>query len=513
MIRTGRTSALTVLVVLVVTAAVSVAGVAASSSTALEGCQEIDQPGTYTLTENTENTTTEDCIEIDSGDVVLEGGGHTVQGYPGNDLNTTGLSAGNLSERAENVTVRNVTFTGWDRGVGFSFVNNSSISSVNVTETTTSGIEITGSYGVSLTDSLVTSNEDAVTVGGLLRPSRNVTVEANTIRNNNGSGIDFAFSVSNSTVEDNAVHDNNGTGISLLFGPSNNTVRENEIDRNDAGFVSFGTVGNEIKRNSFGDNRLGILSFGTEGQSIVGNVVDGSETVGVFLFDTFGGVVADNRVTSRKGARDLVQMRSNGTANTTLPRSDTKVHGLDVSVGTGVSFAASNVSLDGGIDTARYDTPNGWEPATRYLNFSDEINTTDEDVETNTTVEKLRQPYLDIEVGYDPNEVGNEADLSLWRREGSGWSKLDSTVDPRNNTVAYNATEAGVLAVLERVNGSKDGSGGGSTNPFFGDGGDALGELEVVDRLVSWSDDNEIGGVEYGELDLIDHLVEWNNAS
>jgi len=50
-------------------------------------------------------------------------------------------------------------------------------------------------------------------------------------------------------------------------------------------------------------------------------------------------------------------------------------------------------------------------------------------------------------------------------------------------------------------------------NPFADQTGDPLGELEVVDRLVSWSDDSEVGGVEYGELEMVDYLVNWNEVA
>jgi chitodextrinase len=50
-------------------------------------------------------------------------------------------------------------------------------------------------------------------------------------------------------------------------------------------------------------------------------------------------------------------------------------------------------------------------------------------------------------------------------------------------------------------------------NPFGNDNNEPLGELKVVQRLVSWNEDGQIDGQGYGELELIQYLVEWNEAS
>jgi hypothetical protein len=53
----------------------------------------------------------------------------------------------------------------------------------------------------------------------------------------------------------------------------------------------------------------------------------------------------------------------------------------------------------------------------------------------------------------------------------------------------------------------------GTPNPFLDSNGQALGELKIVQMLVSWNEDRQIDGESYGEIELVQYLVEWNEAS
>ncbi len=77
----------------------------------------IDHPGCYRLVSDLDNSTTETAIWIKSSDVVLNGDGHTLAGP--NLWESIGVGAGEEDEGYENITIRNLTVTGWQFGFAF----------------------------------------------------------------------------------------------------------------------------------------------------------------------------------------------------------------------------------------------------------------------------------------------------------------------------------------------------------------------------------------------------------
>lgn len=122
------TLALAGLILLVpLVASVPAEGPSRAAPTEISDCQIIGDPGLYVLTEDITqggngNFTfaSQTCLVIESDDVVLEGGGHEVDGTGVSD--TTGITVGGENASVENVTVSNVTVTDWNRGV---YVRNS----------------------------------------------------------------------------------------------------------------------------------------------------------------------------------------------------------------------------------------------------------------------------------------------------------------------------------------------------------------------------------------------------
>lgn len=107
----------------------------------IDGSTTITEPGTYTLTTDIEQgegtRLSETCIRIEADDVVLDGAGHTVDGWGTSD--TTGIGVYGWATR-RNVTIKNLTVTDWNRGVFFANVQNGRVRNVEAAN---------NSYGIS----------------------------------------------------------------------------------------------------------------------------------------------------------------------------------------------------------------------------------------------------------------------------------------------------------------------------------------------------------------------------
>jgi len=95
----------------------------ANAAIAINSCQVISSPGTYELQNNIINSSA-----LISSDVTFDGQGLTIDG-------TAGLSYGvsvysNISTLT-NVTVKNLTVTGWYYGIRYRLTKNGRISDVN----------------------------------------------------------------------------------------------------------------------------------------------------------------------------------------------------------------------------------------------------------------------------------------------------------------------------------------------------------------------------------------------
>lgn len=126
------------------------ASAAADNATEIADCVTISSPGVYRLTADITNGgggnnftyISEACIIVAADDVVLDGGGHSVDGMSISD--TTGVavvppSGPDSPDRVRNVTVRNLVLTDWNRGV---YVRNAA-------DATVRGVHASGnSYGV-----------------------------------------------------------------------------------------------------------------------------------------------------------------------------------------------------------------------------------------------------------------------------------------------------------------------------------------------------------------------------
>jgi parallel beta-helix repeat protein len=174
---------------------------------------------------------------------------------------------------------------------GFTFINSTSYNS---------GIDVTGvtdDFGI-IQDNYISNNS----VGIAIHSSSNITLVANTIRNNkfggikldhatsssilrnsivdNAVGIDLLASTGNA-IRDNLIEGNQNDGIMLSsylseYGPygfsDNNTVSGNDIKDNDHGIFLAYSENNTISNNKLTNNSIGLYLKNSKNNFIVYNI-------------------------------------------------------------------------------------------------------------------------------------------------------------------------------------------------------------------------------------------------
>lgn len=177
---------------------------------------------TYTL-----NNDLSQSITIERDNIVIDGGGHTIQG-PGNG---TGIY---LSGR-NNITIKNTKIKQFETGILLWHSSNSNITENEATSNNYDGIDIWDSPNNILAGNNVTSNS----VHGIyILESSNNTITGNTATANNQFGITIATSANN-ILTDNNITANNNDGITISAS-TNTTLTRNLMTNNSYNFGIYG---------------------------------------------------------------------------------------------------------------------------------------------------------------------------------------------------------------------------------------------------------------------------------
>jgi hypothetical protein len=184
----------------------SAAGPAAAAPTPVNGCTTIDTPGSYELTTDVVDSSTDPCIAITASDVRFDGAGHTVDGV-GSGTGIEVHGNGTLS----NVTVRNTTVTDWGMGIRYIGVTDGTVTETSVENTSAVGIDYRSVDGSSITATTVT---DSDRVGIRLLSSSNNDVSATTSADHVGAGVALGSASANNSLRDSTV-ENNRVGVSV----------------------------------------------------------------------------------------------------------------------------------------------------------------------------------------------------------------------------------------------------------------------------------------------------------
>lgn len=311
-------------------------GQTAAEPTVIDACTTITEPGKYVLAGDIENSSARSCLQIQSSDVVLDGGGHTIDGVESPDpdqladqffrglenpldSNTNVGVAVRSDGPLSNVTVRNVELTDWRWGVVTANLNGGAIENVQA-RANGFGIAVTDSSDVSLTDSI--ASENAALGVALLNVTggrvTNVTASANgplgvyqsggrdvalsriTARDNDLAGI-LAEQSTGTTVFDANVSDNR-MGV-YFFQTTGGAVVRTTATNNEIGIYLRAATGAGVSRSTARTNFAGILLEGATESSVV-NATARQNRYGVYLFDT-----ADSRVVGTDASRNFIGVR------------------------------------------------------------------------------------------------------------------------------------------------------------------------------------------------------------
>jgi len=206
-------------------------------------------------------------IVVERDNIVVDGGGYTVQGAGAND------SKGIILSGRKNVTIRNFEIRAFWYGICFENSLDSSVSENNITASVR--------YGIWLRES-----------------SRNIISE-NDVRNN-GHGVYMEYS-SNNTLSGNWIADNS-YGV-YLYRSSNNTLSQNNVTINNVYgiWLHESSKSNIISGNSIIDNGYGIyfLRFSTL-NSISGNNITANKKQGIWLHHSSKNILTGNSVANNK---------------------------------------------------------------------------------------------------------------------------------------------------------------------------------------------------------------------
>lgn len=234
------------------------------NSIEIDSCTTITEPGTYTLTSDILDTPGESinggnvCIYIEASDVILDGAGHTIDGVPGEEPSAGVLLPPDIQQT--NVTIQNLTVTGWEFGILYGNASNGAIQNVTAADNGGIGIAVeSGSSNNIITDNTVSNNSEGLT----LFDATNNTLSDNLAQDNDVAGIAVVESNQNELL-DNTAETTAGTtpeeseaeSAGILLADSNSTVlRENTANDNGNDGIHINNACNtEVIRNTANDN-------------------------------------------------------------------------------------------------------------------------------------------------------------------------------------------------------------------------------------------------------------------
>ncbi|WAI01801.1 NosD domain-containing protein [Methanogenium organophilum] len=272
----------------------------------------IDSPGQYLLTNNLTNASVDTGLWIQSSDVFLDGGGHILDGVL--TQNTTGILAQNRTTGLSNITITNLSVSGWGAGIwitdvegaalwevralgnqgGFGIADspNATIRDCTVTDNVPladggvffggNGITVTNSPNTQVLNTNVSHNgwgEELPSVGGtgiLSHGNSGLIVSGCTMNGNVNTGL-WNENSNDSQVQGNQIHNNEGNGGVFMTGSVLHPAMNGSITANT---ISGSEWGIWIMRNDYyvADNTVSTCGYGilidtSQNATLTGNVM------------------------------------------------------------------------------------------------------------------------------------------------------------------------------------------------------------------------------------------------
>lgn len=142
------------------------AGTTTASTQDVSSCITISEPGTYELAGNVSGPADATCLRITASDVTVDGNGYTISATDGATEDpplTTGVLVAppDTSDSLRNVSVRNVSASGWGTGVSVQNAQEATLDDVTV-RANRNGIVLTESSRVVVRESTAVDNDDGI---------------------------------------------------------------------------------------------------------------------------------------------------------------------------------------------------------------------------------------------------------------------------------------------------------------------------------------------------------------
>ncbi len=330
----------------------------ADAATDIDACRDIIQEGEYRLSQNLTNDST--CINIQSGNVTLDGAGFAISGaeLPG----TYGVVAFNSTMVLINVTVKNLTITDLETGIAFNNVVHGNVTNIIASSNSHIGIYLESSSGSTLTDNIANLNGD---YGIYFDGSSGSVLNNNTADLNKVYGV-YLYSSDNNTLINSNASSNNNTGFYLRYS-NNNTLANSTASSNGEngiylesssvntltnntgnlniykGIILYLSNRNILQNNTVSDSLDGIIVGDlSSGNRIISNMVYNTKDQGIALIQTFNNIVSKNNVSFNSGEGILVLQGSwNNTISNNTADSNGQCGGICL-LNSGGSIITSN---------------------------------------------------------------------------------------------------------------------------------------------------------------------------
>lgn len=255
-------------------------------------CTTITEPGHYEVTADVRSSSASTCIRVRSSDVVLDGGGHRIDGT--GSFGTAGIVVrpeGN--ESLANVTVRDLTVSDWDNGIRYFGVDDGAVVGT-VTRDNRVGLSLLDAHGHRLRNNVARDNR--LRGISLLESSTDNVLVDNTATGNDLYGIHLVEGgVRNNTLRSNTATDNE-FGV-VLIGVRDNVLTDTAANDNRiAGIWLSASTGNSISSSTVSNRFYGVLLSDRSSENTITDTVAASNEVGIRLRSSDGNLVANNTV-------------------------------------------------------------------------------------------------------------------------------------------------------------------------------------------------------------------------
>ncbi|RME78853.1 MAG: hypothetical protein D6769_03875 [Methanobacteriota archaeon] len=242
-------------------------------STQINSCQQISDPGTYTLTKSLDNINYvvggragKSCIFITANDVTLDCQGHSLT-YLGTE-NVIGIQVDN---NKQGITIKNCLINGFYKGMTLFHSSNLLVDGNTIYGSMEQGIDST------IDNSIISNNNIEGNKAGILVGGSGNTIEGNTVNNNADFGIRVVATTS--------------------IVANDNTINSNTIFGGNIGISSYGSA-TDIRRTSMTNNNItstatAIQLHNSQDGTITDNIITGN-AIGIKAISSSGNTISNN---------------------------------------------------------------------------------------------------------------------------------------------------------------------------------------------------------------------------